>query len=81
MSMVMKKRVTTVVMLVGIVLLGIEMIIKPSNDALGYTLNAVSIVMILGSFISLCFLNCHHQEETVEVGFNLIEMILDFFID
>lgn len=79
----MKKRIITAVMFAGILLLGIEMLVKPVDGALGYALTAISILMILGSFISLCILNHHRKEETaetVELGLNLIEMILDFFI-
>lgn len=79
----MKKRITTAVMFAGILLLGVEMIVKPVEGACGYALTVISILMILGGFISLCLLNRHRKEETaetVEIGLNLIEMILDFFI-
>lgn len=79
----MKKRITTAVMFAGILIFGVEMLVKPVEGALGYTLTVISILMILGSFISLCILNHHRKEETaetVELGLNLVEMILDFFI-
>lgn len=82
-NMNLKKCITTAVMFVGVVLLGVEMIAKPVDGTYGYALTTISILMILGSFISLCLLNrCRKEEtaETVELGLNLIEMILDFFL-
>ena len=59
------------------------MILKPFDGTLGYIVTVVAIMMILSSFVSLCLLNHYRKEETaetVELGLNLIEMILDFFI-
>lgn len=79
----MKKRVATTILIIGILILGVEMILKPFDGTLGYIVTVVAIMMILSSFVSLCLLNHYRKEETaetVELGLNLIEMILDFFI-
>lgn len=79
----MSKRIATATMIIGILVLGVEIILKPLVGVWGYIVTVVAIMMILGSFVGLCILNHYRKEETaetVELGLSLIEMILDFFI-
>ena len=79
----MKKRIATVIFIIGILLFGVEMIFKPLKGSWGYILTVISILMIIIGLIALCLLNRHRREETaetIEISFNLIEMLLDFFI-
>ena len=79
----MKKRIATVIFIMGILLFGVEMIFRPLKGSWGNILTVISILMIIIGLIVLCLLNRHRREETaetIEISFNLIEMILDFFI-
>lgn len=79
----MKKRIATVIFIIGIFLFGVEMIFKPLVSSWRYVLTVISVSMIIIGLIALCLLNRHRREktaETVEISLNVIEMLLDFFI-
>lgn len=79
----MKKRFITTILVIGIVIFGTVMLFEPIENTWEYIAIILSVVMIVASFIALCVLNYRGKEkstDTVDLGFHLLEMILDFFI-
>ena len=79
----MKKRFITTILVVGIVIFGTVMLFEPIENTWEYIAIILSVVMIVASLIALCVLNYRGKEkstDTVDLGFHLLEMILDFFI-
>lgn len=79
----MKKRFITTILIIGVIVFGTVMLFEPLGSTWEYVAIILSVMMIVASFIALCVLNHRCKEkstDTVDLGFHLLEMILDFFI-